>query len=242
MTPTKAKQSLDSAFSGFGKAGPKFFQGLERDNSKSYFEAQRAVWEVCVRDPLLALLLALRPTFGGEAKLFRQNHSARFGLRAAPYKVTTYGVLYKRPGTESGLYVELSSKGLYCGGGFHDMAKDQLKVFHAAVDDAKKGAALTRAIEKCQAAGLTLGGQALKTVPRGFAGDHPRAILLKHKALVAGASLSAKVPALYTQEALAFVRSTWRALAPLSAWLDEHVGPSAIPPEVRWGGKKAQAG
>jgi uncharacterized protein (TIGR02453 family) len=238
MKKVVENQVTELTFSGFGKAGPKFFRGLEIDNSKTYFDANRAAWEASVLDPLLALLEALRPVFGGQAKLFRQNHSARFGVRAAPYKVTTYGVLYKRPGTESGLYVEISSKGLYCGGGFHDMASDQLKAFHGAVDHAKKGAELERAVASCQLAGLTLSGQALKTVPRGFSGDHPRAILLKHKALVAGASLPAKSPMLCTREALGFVRQTWHALAPLSAWLDRYVGPSAIPPEVRWGGAK----
>ena len=38
--------------------------------------------------------------------------------------------------------------------------------------------------------------------------------------------------------ALDLCRSTWAACAPISAWLDEHVGASAIPVETRYGRRR----
>jgi hypothetical protein len=45
--------------------------------------------------------------------------------------------------------------------------------------------------------------------------------LLRHKALIAGR----RIPG---------AGGTWRAAAPLNAWLDENVGRSALAPEGRW--------
>ena len=80
---------------------------------------------------------------------------------------------------------------------------------------------------------LMTDSEALKTVPRGFRRDHPRARFLRHAELVAGSTLPAG-PALSTRAALEHTAAAWRAAAPLNAWLDRHVGPSSIPPEIRW--------
>ena len=57
-------------FSGFPDAGPAFYEGLEADNSKTYWLAHKAVYESAIREPMLALVDALEGEFG-EARLFR---------------------------------------------------------------------------------------------------------------------------------------------------------------------------
>ena len=75
-----------------------------------------------------------------------------------------------------------------------------------------------------------IGGEALKTVPRGFDRDHPRAKLLRHKGVtIAKAFPPAKW--LHTKAALERVRKVWADAGPLNAWLDRHVGPSTLPPD-----------
>jgi hypothetical protein len=69
----------------------------------------------------------------------------------------------------------------------------------------------------------------LRTAPRGHARDHPRIELLRHTALIAGRSLPGAT-GIGRDEALDHVATAWRAAEPLNAWLDEHVGPSALPP------------
>jgi hypothetical protein len=68
----------------------------------------------------------------------------------------------------------------------------------------------------------------LKSAPRGYPKDHPRIGLLRYKQLIVGAQLPAGD--LSRDDALAHVGGAWRAAAPVLAWLDEHVGPSTLPP------------
>lgn len=222
-------------FTGFGPAAIEFFEGLEADNSKAYFEAHRDIWEVQVQAPLLSLLSELASQLGGRPKLFRQNRDVRFAKDKSPYKITTYGVLLDRPGSAAGLYAEVSSQGLYAGGGYYDMAPDQLPRFRAAVAAAAAGADLAKVVAGLGRKRLTVAGAALAGMPRGYAKDHPRAVLLKHTTLVAGALLPGDDPKFTGRAAMKFVALTWERLEPLSRWLDQHVGASTIPPEVRWG-------
>ncbi len=126
-------------FEGFSKPGIEFFKGLERDNSKTYFEANRAVWETGVKEPLTRLLEQLSLTFGGRVKVFRQNRDVRFAKDKSPYKTNTYGVILERAKSEAGLYASFSAKGLYCGTGYYGMAKDQLTAYRSALDNGTFG-------------------------------------------------------------------------------------------------------
>jgi uncharacterized protein (TIGR02453 family) len=226
-------------FSGFGRGAAGFFEGLERDNSRAYFEARRSVWEEEVRGPLERLLGELSRVFGGEVKLFLQLRDERFSRDRSPYKTTTYGVIHARPDRFSGLYVEISARGLHAASGYHEMEADQLDRFRRAVDDARTGSTLGAALEAVEGAGLVVEGERLLSVPRGYRMDHPRAGLLRRKTLVAGDRFLPGA-ALGGREALEWVARTWTAAEPLCAWLDEHVGDSEIPPAVRWGGGRAR--
>ena len=87
-----------------------------------------------MRGGLEALLDELQATFGGVAKVFRQQRDLRFTPDRTPYKTHTYGVLGgAAPG--GGHYAELSASGLYAGAGYHELGRDQLERFRAAVSD-----------------------------------------------------------------------------------------------------------
>jgi uncharacterized protein (TIGR02453 family) len=206
-------------FRGFTTDVFAWFAGLERDNSRSYFTATRDFYEEHVRGALEAMFDALRDEFGGDVKVFRQQRDLRFSADRSPYKTRTYGVLGGR------LYAQISATGLYAGTGYHQLAPDQLERFRAAVADDRSGPELEAAVAAARAAGLETAGRALKTAPRGYARDHPRLELLRHRALIAGRALPPGdgIPA---GAALAHASSTWRAAAPLNAWLDAYVGPA----------------
>jgi uncharacterized protein (TIGR02453 family) len=227
-------------FAGFGPRSAAFFEGLAADNSRAYFEANREVWEREVRGPLEMLLGELSLRTGGQVKLFRPHRDIRFSRDKSPYKTTTYGVIHSRAGHVSGLYVEVSSRGLYAASGYHEMAADQLARFRSAVadPDSDAGEALAAAIGQVRLAGLEVEGEALKTAPRGFRADHPHVALLRYKSLFAGARL---VPLAAMQEprALEWVAGVWAAAEPLCDWLERHVGESTMPPEVRYGGGRS---
>jgi uncharacterized protein (TIGR02453 family) len=224
---------MDAAFHGFTAEVFEWFAGLERDNSKAYFTATRDRYETDVRGGLQAMLAELGETFGGEVKLFRQQRDLRFAPPgSAPYKTRTYGLLHGVPGPGAGLYTQLSALGLYAGTGYHQLARDQLERFRAAVADERTGPPLAELTAAARNAGLDVVGEALRTAPRGYPRDHPRIELLRHRALVAGRSLPG-TSGIGRDAALHHVASTWRAAEPLNAWLDEHVRPSTLPRERR---------
>jgi uncharacterized protein (TIGR02453 family) len=224
----------DPAFTGFPRATFTWFADLEANNSKAWFSAHREMYDNAVRGELEALLDELADALGGRVKLFRQHRDTRFSRDKSPYKTTTYGVIADRPEGEASLYAQLSADGLFAGTGYYQLAADQLARFRAAVGDDETGPALERILDAVHAAGLESWGETLKTAPRGFPRDHPRAKLLRHKLLIAGRRLEPRGRAgLGRDAALDFTRDTWATCGPMTAWLDEHVGVSELPPAPR---------
>jgi uncharacterized protein (TIGR02453 family) len=224
-------------FQGFGPEVFEWFAGLERDNSKAYFTATRDRYEADVRGGLEAMLDELAADFGGEARVFRQQRDLRFTPDKTPYKDRTYGVIRGVPGANAGLYAQISSRGLYAGTGYYQMARDQLERFRSGVADDSSGPRLEAATAAALDAGLELAGQSLRTAPRGYSREHPRIELLRRKALIAGRALPG-TGGIDRDAALEHVAGAWRAARPLTAWLDEHVGPSTLPREPRGGRRR----
>ena len=131
-------------------------------------------------------------------------------------------------GPAAALYAELSAHGLYAGTGYHQLARDQLERFRAAVVDERSGPRLAELVAAARAGGLDVVGESLRTAPRGYPREHPRGELLRHKALVAGRSLPGAA-GIGRDDALEHVAATWRAVEPLNAWLEKHVGASTMP-------------
>jgi uncharacterized protein (TIGR02453 family) len=216
---------------GFGPKALDWFRGLEADNSKAYFEGSRAVWEADVRGPLERLLEELGEELGGVVKLFRPHRDVRFSKNKAPYKTNTYGVV-SVPGSQSGLYVSIGSKGVGAGSGYWQMAPDQLARYREAAAG-PDGEALDAAVARMQAAGMKLWGEALKTAPRGVAKDHPRVHLLRMKDVLAGDELEPDAT-LDGRRPRDFARSVWDRSREVMGWMDAHVGASTAPPEGRF--------
>jgi uncharacterized protein (TIGR02453 family) len=226
-----------SRFEGFGPKVQKWFKGLEADNSREYFTANRAFYEESIRDQMEALLTELSKKFGGEVKMFRQNRDIRFSPDKSPYKTNTYGVVYGSEIVAQGLYASISANGLFAGSGYYRMARDQLDRFREGVADDKSGPELGKLVAKAERAGLEVWGESLATAPRGYPKDHPRIELLRRKNLTLGASLKAG-RGITREDGLQFVAKTWRAAAPVTGWLDHHVGASALPVEPRGGRRR----
>jgi uncharacterized protein (TIGR02453 family) len=213
------------AFHGWKAEALEFFDGLEADNSKAYWERNRSVYDELVRAPMEALLAELEPEFG-EGRIFRPNRDIRFSRDKSPYKTHIAATLGDG-------YVQLSAEGLAAGSGMWEMAPDQLERYRAAVDDDRTGSALADLVAETRAAKLGVTGHGeLKTAPRGYPKDHPRIELLRYKGLVtwrewpAGAWLG-------TKRAKDRVVEFLRASKPIVRWLEANVGPSTLPPQRR---------
>jgi uncharacterized protein (DUF2461 family) len=233
------QQHPQPGFHGFSPWVFEWFAGLERDNSREYFNATRGQFEVEVRDALCSMLQELSATFGGAVRVFRQQNDMRMSP-AVPYKTRTYGVLDFAEPVRPRLYTDLSVRGLYSGTGYHRLAADQLKRYRTAVADDHTGARLAETLTAAQDSGLELITDSLTSVPRGYPRDHPRVGLLNYRSLLAGAVMPGG-SGISRNEALEHVARTWHAAEAFTGWLGEHVGPSTIPPRERWPQRPAKA-
>lgn len=214
------------SFEGFPEQALIFYEGLVADNTKAYWSDHRSVYDSCVRAPFEALLRELEPEFGA-AKLFRPYRDVRFSKDKSPYKQQAAAAVHGDRSGSAARYLALSADGLFVAGGYYQTSSDQVARLRAAVDEGRSGAALVRVLAALTAGGWELGEPELKTVPPAFRPDggaeHPRAALLRRKTLTAGRSYEPE-PWLHTAEVLDHVRQDWRALDPLAAWLERHVG------------------
>lgn len=212
-------------FTGFPDEAFLFYEGLEADNSKTYFAQHKRLYEEAVRAPMLALADELATEFGA-AHLFRPYRDVRFAKDKSPYKTHQGAFVDAMPGI--GLYVELSASGLFTAGGIYSTASDQVARYRAAVDEDLSGKPLESIVGTLEAEGFEVLGERLKTRPRGFDEDHPRIELLRHKSLFAGMRFE---PAewVHTAEVRRRVEGTWRSVGPLVEWLCTHVRGSELP-------------
>ena len=193
------------AFKGWPAEAIEFFEGLEADNSKAYWQDHKTVYEQQVRGPMEELLAELAPEFGA-GHIFRPYRDVRFSADKSPYKTMMGASL------EKGGYVQLSANGLGAGCGMYVMAPDQLDRYRRGVADDRTGTALVALV---------------KTAPRGYPRDHPRVDLLRQKGLITwkawpvGAWLG-------TKQAKTRVVEFLRASEPINGWLAERVGPTTM--------------
>ena len=173
------------------------------------------------------LLVELAGEFGA-GKIFRPNRDVRFSADKSPYKTAIAAVV------GDGGYIQLSAAGLAAGRGMYMMAPDQLERYRRAVADDAVGAGLVELVSTAAAAGLTVSAHdALKTAPRGYPKDHPRADLLRQKGLITWQEWPVG-PWLATSRAKSRVVGFLRASAPIHEWLAAHVGATTAPERSRF--------
>ncbi len=206
-------------FDGFPEAALDFYDDLEVDNTKSFWEAHRAVYETAVKAPMVALTAALADEFG-DAKIFRPYRDVRFSKDKTPYKTHQGAFVGVAPAT--GFYVQVGAPGVRTGVGFYEASPARLASFRDAIVHDRHGSELERIVADLTAAGWVIGGDTLKTSPRGYDADHPRIELLRHKSLTLGRHHGFE-PYVHTAELLDHVRADWRAGRRFVDWVLDHV-------------------
>ncbi|QIX25339.1 DUF2461 domain-containing protein [Nocardioides sp. JQ2195] len=204
-----------ASFTGFPEAALDFYDDLEVDNTKSFWEAHRHVHAESVKAPMVALTAALESEFG-TAKVFRPYRDVRFAKDKTPYKTHQGAFVGRAPAT--GWYVEVSARGVRTGGGFYEASAHRLAAVRAAIDDQRTGAELEDLLAELVRRGWDVGGDRLRTKPRGYEVDHPRIDLLRHRSLVLGRHHGFE-PVIHTPELADVVREDWRELRPIVEWI-----------------------
>ena len=205
-------------FTGFPVAALDFYDDLEVDNTKSFWEKHKHVYDESVKAPMAALCDALGKEFGDAQDLpalprrpVRQGQDA---LQDPP------GCL--RPGRRRDRLVR---RGLAAR---HPHRRrvlprrgPRLAALREAIAHDTYGAELEKIIRGLERKGFTIGGDVLKTTPRGYGKDHPRIDLLRHKSIIASRTIGFE-PVIHTAELLDLVRKDWRATRPLVEWAQRH--------------------
>jgi uncharacterized protein (TIGR02453 family) len=204
------------AFGGWPEEALEFYEGLEADNSKSYWTSHKAVYEDKVLHPMTELVEQLAPEFG-EPKIFRPYRDVRFSADKTLYKTHIGATIGPRG------YVQFSADGLAAGAGMWHMEPAQLARYRAAVAADPAGAEVEAIIAKLEKSGVEIHGHGtLKSAPRGYPADHPRIGLLRHKGLTSWQHWEPE-PWLHTPSATDQVVSFFRTSAALCSWLTSNV-------------------
>jgi uncharacterized protein (TIGR02453 family) len=203
-------------FGGWSEEALEFYEGLEADNSKSYWTSRKAVYEDKVLRPMTELAEQLAPEFG-EPKIFRPYRDVRFSADKTLYKTHIGATI----GPHS--YVQFSADGLAAGAGMWHMEPEQLARYRAAVAADSTGTDVEAIIAKLEKSGVEIHGHGtLKSAPRGYPADHPRIGLLRHKGLTSWQHWEPE-PWLRTPQAADRVLTFFRTSAALCDWLTSNV-------------------
>ncbi|MCX4961174.1 DUF2461 domain-containing protein [Streptomyces virginiae] len=214
-------------FSGFPPSALRLYEDLAADNDKEAWRLRhRERYERDVRAPMDELAAELSTYFkesayresigSGEVTVLGPVRDTRMSHDKSPYK--TYQGAYLDLLPCLGLWVHLDRHGLYASGRWYPYAGAEVARYRAAVEEEDGGAELAAIAGRLEAQGFTLGGDRLKSRPRGVPADHPRLGLLRHRKIDAGRRFGPDA-GLHTARAGELVRETWRLVRPLLDWV-----------------------
>lgn len=223
---------MPTPFEGFPAGTLRFLRGLQKNNSKAWFDAHRADYDAFYVDVAKRFVEAVGPGLRKISKtvqyeprvngsLFRINRDVRFSKDKSPYKAHLDLWFWEgaHRGWESpGFFFRLTPTTLMLGAGMHQFTKDHLRRYRSAVIEDRAGRALEKVVVQLTNAGYRIDGATRNTVPRGFDPMHPRAALLLFEGLYA--TWESRPPAsLGTPGFVAECLTHFRATAPISKWL-----------------------
>jgi uncharacterized protein (TIGR02453 family) len=207
-----------ATFKGWPEDFQRFFIGLQLDNSKKYFEANRRTYEDSVKGPMVALLESLEPDFG-TGKVFRANRDIRFSKDKSPYKTNIAADVGM--GSKGG-YLSLDARGFTVATGRYTMSPEEIARFRKKVAADASGTQLAGIVTKLKKSGYDIGGEELKRVPPPWPQEHPRAELLRHKSLYVWKNYGLQ-PWLGSASARRYVVKMWTDAQPLNDWFKKNL-------------------
>ncbi|QUW18961.1 DUF2461 domain-containing protein [Agrococcus sp. Marseille-Q4369] len=206
-------------FDGFSPDAFAFYTDLEAHNERPWWLDNKHRYDAHVRAPFEALAEELEPV-ASAVKVYRPYRDVRFAHDKTPYK-TRQGLFAQRaPGI--GWFLNLDATGVSMGGGFFGDASFT-KAYRAAVEAVAAGTELEGIVRELEAAGYELGGERVKTAPRGVDPAHPRIELLRYRFLTARRHLTPEQAG--GPELLDALFDTVEHLQPLVQWAVRNVAP-----------------
>jgi len=190
-----------ATFEGFDKRTLTFFRELNRHNNRPWFTEHKGEYERYVLAPAQGFVTAMGAKLATIApgvqaipkinkSIFRIYRDTRFSKDKTPYKPHVGMLFWEGPlakDENSAFYFHLEPEAIWIGSGVWKFSKRILEAYRQAVLHPVHGDALAEALAKVRRRGYEIGGRRKKRVPPGFDPAHPRAELLLHDGLYAGA-------------------------------------------------------
>ncbi|TGM60313.1 DUF2461 domain-containing protein [Leptospira vanthielii] len=157
--------------------------------------------------------------------IFRIYKDVRFSKDKSPYK-THFGIFIRGGGKKiegTGYYLHIEPNGSLIGGGcYQPDPKALYKIRERIIADSKKIQQLLNERKFVQDFGKEFYAEKLKTVPKGFAKDHPMIELLKYKGFAVAKKI--KNTDLTSNDFAKETLKSFRNLYPLNQFLEEAMG------------------
>jgi uncharacterized protein (TIGR02453 family) len=211
----------------------RFLRGLRDNNDRSWFAANRGVYDETIKPQWEAFVAGLLIRGGSFDErllhvdprrcIFRMYRDTRFSNDKSPYKPHLSAFLSPRGwrGTTPGFYVQVRPAGesLFAAGIYVPEKPVLLAIRERLADgDADFTRILT---SKRLAPYLPVDTDPLKVMPRGYDRDHPRAAWIRARRFMVRKTFSDK--AAESDDLFALMRTAMRDAAPFVAWLDQFV-------------------
>lgn len=209
-----------------------FLRGIAAHNDKSWFEANRALYDAGYVAAGQAFVEAVGPKLREispevqfapriNGSVSRINRDVRFSKDKRPYKDHLDLWFWhgeKRGWDCPGFYLRLTAEEVFLGVGMHGFDKERLETFRNAVVLGRSGKALAEAVASVRAAGpYEIGEKTRKLMPKGFSAPEERAQFLLFEGLTATIRLpaAAALEPGFDTVCVEHFRSTW----PIGRWL-----------------------
>jgi uncharacterized protein (TIGR02453 family) len=236
---TSQVQPADTTtFGGFSAAGLAFLAGLERDNTKRYFDTHRRAYQQELLEPSKTLVVALgtelrrriserlhaEPRIGGS--LFRIAGDLRFAKDKPPYKPHLDLAFWQGdngPRTDPSLVLRITPAEIHLGAGVLTLTGRALDHYRIALRDAALVAELDETVSTLIGDGAELSEPTRVRPPAGFKPAEPAARF----AVRDGFHVVQRLPhpqAIGTTQFVPWCADHLTPFQPLLSWLTHHAG------------------
>jgi uncharacterized protein (TIGR02453 family) len=221
-------------FAGFKPPAFTFLRDLAAQQTKIWFETNKAVYDRELKQPLGTLVETLARRFDAEAipltgdakrSVFRINRDVRFSHDKSPYKTNAAAVWFRPGGGKTGsgvLYFHLANDGCFMGAAFYRPDPDVLGSIREGIR--MRPDSFLSTVQALAASGLTLDAEdSLSRMPRGFEdlADAPVAPFLRLRHFLVRRPLTKRqvgdpglvqTLAAFAVEAMPLLQFGWRAV------------------------------
>lgn len=165
-----------------------FLQALKANNNRDWFKANKERYEAAIKWPAEAFSdemvrrLEKLTKIAHTGKVFRIHRDVRFSKDKTPYNAHLRVSFTPRHGTADppAWFFGVDPQGCAMGAGYLAFDKQRLDSFRSRIDKLA-GKSLIKLLDRLRKDGFRISEPELKRVPSPFAGDHPRADLLRRK-------------------------------------------------------------